>query len=85
MAHSQGTDRHKKDVIRLERESVIPILKPRLIMTLASLIGNTFGLSLFALTWYLRICFYVAVVFVIKGMFTLWCSVSNCNCPWVGM
>ncbi|KAH9627172.1 hypothetical protein KSS87_018412 [Heliosperma pusillum] len=28
----------KKDVIRLERESVIPILKPKLIMTLANLI-----------------------------------------------
>ncbi|THG12295.1 hypothetical protein TEA_001482 [Camellia sinensis var. sinensis] len=29
----------KKDVIRLERESVIPILKPKLIMMLANLIG----------------------------------------------
>lgn len=29
-----------KDVIRLERESVVPILKPKLIMKLASLIGN---------------------------------------------
>ncbi|GMY12965.1 DUF3754 domain-containing protein, partial [Fagus crenata] len=30
--------RQKKDVIRLERESVIPILKPRLVMSLANLI-----------------------------------------------
>jgi hypothetical protein len=30
---------HKKDVIRLERESVIQVLKPKLIMTLANLIG----------------------------------------------
>jgi hypothetical protein len=28
-----------KEVIKLERESVIPILKPKLIMTLANLIG----------------------------------------------
>ncbi|KAF7802155.1 Disease resistance protein [Senna tora] len=31
----------KKDFIRLERESVIPILKPRLIMTLANLIEQS--------------------------------------------
>lgn len=31
-------DKHK-EVIRLERESVIPILKPKLIVTLANLIG----------------------------------------------
>ncbi|GJV55848.1 hypothetical protein Tco_1456853 [Tanacetum coccineum] len=30
----------KKEVIRLEREAVIPILKPRLVMTLANLIGD---------------------------------------------
>jgi hypothetical protein len=35
----QQLDPHKNEVIRLERESVIPILKPRLIMTLANLIG----------------------------------------------
>lgn len=29
----------KKDMIRIERESVIPVLKPKLIMTLANLIG----------------------------------------------
>ena len=29
-----------KEVIRLERESVIPILKPKLVMKLAYLIGN---------------------------------------------
>lgn len=33
--------REKKDVIRLERESVIPILKPKLIMTLANLIEHS--------------------------------------------
>ncbi|XP_015570882.1 uncharacterized protein LOC8273090 [Ricinus communis] len=31
----------KKEVIRLERESVIPILKPKLVMTLANLIEHT--------------------------------------------
>ncbi|KAL8196358.1 hypothetical protein R6Q57_024653 [Mikania cordata] len=31
----------KKEVIRLEREAVIPVLKPRLIMTLANLIQET--------------------------------------------
>ncbi|KAI4350426.1 hypothetical protein L6164_004883 [Bauhinia variegata] len=41
MAHPQGTDDNKKEVIRLERESVIPILKPRLIMTLANLIEHS--------------------------------------------
>jgi len=35
-----------KDVIRLERESVIPIIKPRLVMTLANLIGIHFVLFL---------------------------------------
>lgn len=33
-------DKQKKDVIRLERESVIPVLKPKLIMTLANLIEH---------------------------------------------
>lgn len=33
-------DKKKKDVIRLERESVIPVLKPKLIMTLANLIEH---------------------------------------------
>ena len=42
MANSEGIDHKKKrkEVIRLERESVIPILKPKLVMTLASLIGK---------------------------------------------
>jgi len=48
---SQAMDPHKNEVIRLERESVIPILKPRLIMTLANLIGiilyMPFGISLY--------------------------------------
>uniref|UniRef100_A0A6N2M8G0 Aminopeptidase n=1 Tax=Salix viminalis TaxID=40686 RepID=A0A6N2M8G0_SALVM len=33
-------ERKKKEVIRLERESVIPVLKPKLIMTLANLIEH---------------------------------------------
>ncbi|KAG4938274.1 hypothetical protein AAZX31_16G044900 [Glycine max] len=41
MAHLQEIDRVKNEVIRLERESVIPILKPRLIMTLANLIEHS--------------------------------------------
>ncbi|KAG6748595.1 hypothetical protein POTOM_048524 [Populus tomentosa] len=35
----------KKEVIKLERESVIPILKPRLIMTLANLIEQEEGMN----------------------------------------
>lgn len=35
---------NKKEVIRLERESVIQVLKPKLIMTLANLIGSYFFL-----------------------------------------
>lgn len=30
----------KKDIMRLEKESVIPILKPKLVSTLSDLIGN---------------------------------------------
>lgn len=41
MAESKVLDPQKSDVIRLERESVIPILKPRLIMTLANLIEHS--------------------------------------------
>ncbi|KAK7396001.1 hypothetical protein VNO78_16669 [Psophocarpus tetragonolobus] len=41
MARSQEVDPNKNEVIRLERESVIPILKPRLIMTLANLIEHS--------------------------------------------
>ena len=61
--------RQKKDVIRLERESVIPILKPRLVMSLANLIGThlfnflLLGSSLFKDCWvFFEIC--VVVVFV---------------------
>ncbi|KAI5651037.1 hypothetical protein M9H77_37042 [Catharanthus roseus] len=36
-----GDEQKKKEVIRLERESVIPVLKPKLIMTLANLIEHT--------------------------------------------
>jgi len=38
---------HKKEVIRIERESVIPVLKPHLIMTLANLISMFFLLKHF--------------------------------------
>ncbi|XP_071695499.1 uncharacterized protein [Rutidosis leptorrhynchoides] len=34
-------NKHKKEVIRLEREAVIPVLKPRLIMNLANLIEQS--------------------------------------------
>ncbi|XP_059640094.1 uncharacterized protein LOC132282436 [Cornus florida] len=34
-------DKKKKDVIQLERESVIPVMKPKLIMTLANLIEHS--------------------------------------------
>lgn len=40
-------EQHNKEVIRLEPESVIPILKPKLIMTLANLIGQ-FSSSLYS-------------------------------------
>ncbi|MFS8032599.1 hypothetical protein Hanom_Chr17g01559631 [Helianthus anomalus] len=42
-----------REVIRLEREAVIPVLKPRLIMALANLIGNQSPQSHFIL-FYLR-------------------------------
>lgn len=54
--------KEKKDVVRLERESVIPVMKPKLIMKLAYLIGISlpsysvaypFSLSSFS-TGYLR-------------------------------
>ncbi|KAK7380705.1 hypothetical protein VNO78_33220 [Psophocarpus tetragonolobus] len=42
MALSEEKGRHeKREVIRIERESVIPILKPKLLMTLASLIKHS--------------------------------------------
>ncbi|GMH06888.1 hypothetical protein Nepgr_008728 [Nepenthes gracilis] len=40
MENKKGIEKKKKEVIRLERESVIPILKPKLIMTLANLIEH---------------------------------------------
>ncbi|RWW22912.1 hypothetical protein GW17_00012859 [Ensete ventricosum] len=43
LAQMKGTEERRRssnnDVIRLERESVIPILKPKLVMKLADLIG----------------------------------------------
>jgi hypothetical protein len=38
-----NTGKEKKEVVRLERESVIPIMKPKLIMKLAYLIGISFS------------------------------------------
>lgn len=40
MATASTGSKQAKEVIRLEREAVIPVLKPKLIMTLANLIGN---------------------------------------------
>lgn len=45
MAHSgfeEMGNQKKKEVIRVERESVIPVLKPQLIMALANLISMFF-------------------------------------------
>ncbi|KAJ6338865.1 hypothetical protein OIU76_008346 [Salix suchowensis] len=39
-SHKGEMESKKKEMIRLERESVIPILKPKLIMTLADLIEH---------------------------------------------
>jgi hypothetical protein len=46
MAEAEAGRKEKKEVVRLERESVIPIMKPKLIMKLAYLIGNATYLSL---------------------------------------
>lgn len=50
----------KKELIRIERESVIPVLKPHLIMTLANLISMFFSDTLVSLIYtmilFLRIC-----------------------------
>lgn len=42
LKESEKMEKNKKpkEVIKLERESVIPVLKPKLIMTLANLIRN---------------------------------------------
>lgn len=40
MAKEEEEKKKEEEVIRLERESVIPILKPKIIMTLANLIGE---------------------------------------------
>lgn len=44
LRETETNESMKKEVIRLERESVIPILKPKLIMTLANLIGISISL-----------------------------------------
>lgn len=49
----------KKEVIRLERESVIPILKPKLIMTLANLIGTPAAYSTFCIRFLFLILRYL--------------------------
>ncbi|KAK7315745.1 hypothetical protein VNO77_34316 [Canavalia gladiata] len=38
---SEGTGHEKREMIRIERESVIPVLKPKIIMTLANLIKRS--------------------------------------------
>jgi len=61
---------HKKEVIRIERESVIPVLKPHLIMTLANLISMFFSNTLVSLICHdfvpgnLSIFFYFTFVMV---------------------
>lgn len=67
------TKTNDKDVIRLERESVIPVLKPRIIMTLANLIGTAaplikprnslllFSIVLNFLFWFMG-CFLISLI-----------------------
>jgi hypothetical protein len=52
----------EKEIIRLERESVIPILKPKLIMTLANLIGNAHT--------------YIPLLVFVFGFLIAWCLVG---------
>jgi hypothetical protein len=56
-AAKKSLEDKKKEVIRIERESVIPILKPKLFMTLANLISMSlftpFFLYLLDITFYL--------------------------------
>jgi hypothetical protein len=49
MAKKEMKDGVVREVVRLERESVIPILKPRLVMKLAYLIGTT---HLSCISWF---------------------------------
>lgn len=56
LRETETNESMKKEVIRLERESVIPILKPKLIMTLANLIG--ISISLF------YVCIYFSFFFL---------------------
>jgi hypothetical protein len=46
-AAKKSLEDKKKEVIRIERESVIPILKPKLFMTLANLISMSLFTSFF--------------------------------------
>lgn len=93
MADSEGMNQHKKakEVIRLERESVIPILKPRLVMTLANLIGMLPHFCFLFEHFYRGISFYVFVVvdhddgdvLVGIGMLLGVClHFLYCNCSW---
>jgi hypothetical protein len=56
-AAKKSLEDKKKEVIRIERESVIPILKPKLFMTLANLISmspfTSFFLYLLDITFFL--------------------------------
>jgi hypothetical protein len=49
MAKKEMKDGVVREVVRLERESVIPILKPKLVMKLAYLIGTT---HLSCISWF---------------------------------
>jgi hypothetical protein len=56
-AGKKSLEDKKKEVIRIERESVIPILKPKLFMTLANLISMSLFTSFFL--YLLDITFFV--------------------------
>jgi hypothetical protein len=56
-AAKKSLEDKKKEVIRIERESVIPILKPKLFMTLANLISMSLFTSFFL--YLLDITFFV--------------------------
>lgn len=73
---SQQLDPNKNEVIRLERESVIPVLKPRLIMTLANLIGIL--LSNFSLLNFIDSCLgYNVLQFVVTIILWLDCDICS--------
>lgn len=72
-------DKKNKDVIRLERESVIPVLKPKIVMKLAYLIGTHIhmGLHLLMYTCHLYLCFYL-----VFGIILLYSFCVGVLCSW---